>query len=281
MTIKFLKAIALSILVAIGLSNCKNREIREVNNPLTGKSLEKYEVTETDDGSFLKDGFYKRWHLNGQIEFDCNYKLNKMHGSYKKYFDNGQVEYNKSYKEDLTDGHFIRYFKNGQKMWEGEYSSGKETGDWNQWHENGQLKQLQKYNDKGQEDGEQNSWYSNGQVFLVGKSLAGQKVGTWNQFDKDGELVRIYKYENGKDISIVGKWSVNNGNTIEFLSDNTYLLVDKQGEKVEGTYEINEVKIQFSNGKSYRIDKLLDNEYEVTSLGDFYSGAVNYTAKRL
>ena len=280
MTIKSLKTIAISILVTIGLSNCKNREVREVNNPLTGKPLEKFEVTETDDGSFLKDGFYKRWHMNGQIEIDCNYKLNKKDGSYKSYFENGQIEFNKSYKEDSTDGHFIRYYKTGQKMWEGEFSSGKETGDWNNWHENGQLKTLQKYNDKGQEDGEQKSWYSNGQVSLVGKSEVGQRVGTWNQFVQAGELVRVYKYENGKDITIVGKWSVNDGSILEFLSDNTYLNIDKQGQKINGTYKIDAVKIQL-NGNSFRIDKLLENEYKVTSSGYYFTAPTTYTAKRL
>jgi antitoxin component YwqK of YwqJK toxin-antitoxin module len=281
MKIKPLKTIALFFLLAIGLTNCKNREVRETNNPLTNTPLEKYEVTETDNGSFLKDGYYKRWHMNGQIQLECNYKLNKLDGSYKEYFDNGQIEFDKNYKEDTADGHLIRYYKNGQKVWEGDYSSGKEIGDWNNWHENGQLKKLQKYNDKGQEDGEQKYWYSNGQLLFTGKSVAGERVGTWNQFDEDGELKRIYKYVNGKDNTFVGKWEINDGSIIEYLPDNTYLHVDKEGQKTKGTYKINELKLDLSNGYTYGIDKLLENEYKVTTIGYFYSGAKSYTAKRL
>jgi len=167
MTIKSLQTIALFSFLASGLLSCNSRETREVINPLTNKPMEKYEVRETDDGSFLKDGYYKKWHMNGQIEIDCNYKLNKRDGVYKKYFENGQIEFDTNYKNDSTDGHNIKYYKNGKKNWEGEFSSGKEVGVWNNWYENGQQKAILNYNQGGKLNGEQKYWYSNGQVSLI------------------------------------------------------------------------------------------------------------------
>jgi len=69
--------IKLTFLISLlAMFSCK-KEVRETKYPLSEQLYDKYEVSETSNGSFLKDGYYKQWHLNGQISIDCNYDENK------------------------------------------------------------------------------------------------------------------------------------------------------------------------------------------------------------
>ncbi len=285
--IKKTHIIILSIVLTLGLLSCNTREVREVNNPITGKPLEKYEVKETDDGSFLKDGFYKKWHMNGQIEVDCNYELNKREGPYKTYYENGQINVDATFKQDSTDGHYIKYYKTGIKMWEGNYALGKTIGKWGAWHENQQQMSLQEFNEKGRLDGQQKYWFSNGQVSLVGEAKNGEKIGTWSDYVENGEPRRIYKYNGGVDIALVGKWQIDNGNVIDYLADYTFLMIEPKGKQYRGTYEIVKDILGFTastglGGGSFKINKLLENEYKITSTKLSFLGKDEiFTAKRI
>lgn len=284
MKFKTLKHLGLLFSIAITLSSCQNRVVREINDPITNKPLEKYEVVETSDGSFLKDGYCKKWFSNGQIGIDCNYKLNKKDGSYKTYFTNGQIEINTNYNEDSIDGDYLRYNQNGQKIWEGKYSKGKEVGEWKNWHDNGQLKGSKNYVD-GKLEGEQKYWYSNGQVSLVTNYSKGEKIGTWKSFDEDGELNRIYKFEGGNDVSIVGKWKIDNSAIIEYLPDYTFLYTNNDS-KSKGKYKIEDDKLLLtydsgSGTSKFKIIKLIDDQYEIKETGLYFSSPTIYKAVRI
>ena len=66
-----------TLVVGVFLSACSGRQEKEVSDPFSGKLYEKYEYIVTDDGSFKKDGFYKKWYSNGQIAIDGYYEENK------------------------------------------------------------------------------------------------------------------------------------------------------------------------------------------------------------
>ena len=74
------KTIYLIITVFLFFS-CNSLEIREekFNN---GNPKIKYEVSELEDGSFQKNGFYKEWFEKGQIKITGNYNKNLKDGEW-------------------------------------------------------------------------------------------------------------------------------------------------------------------------------------------------------
>ncbi len=249
----------------------------EVNEPLTKKPFEKYEVKEMENGSMLKDGYYKRWHRNGQLEIDCYYLSNKKNGPYKIYYENSVLGQDANYKDDLLDGHSITYNESGQKSWEGNFSSGKQIGEWTNWFDTGEKRAVFKYSD-GLLDGHQTEWYRNGNIAIEGDLAKGVKIGVWKMYDENKLVVRIYRYVNGQDQEVIGKWKVSNGNIIEYFQDMKYTLVEPNGEKTTGPFELKDESITLKGGLipyRYTINKLTDSECE------FSDAFRSYTMKKI
>ena len=61
-----------------------------------------------------KEGEYKSYYRDGQLEEICNYKNNNMEGEYKYYYKNGQIWGTRNYKNGKLEGEFIIYHENGQ-----------------------------------------------------------------------------------------------------------------------------------------------------------------------
>ena len=95
----------------------------------------------------LKDGPYKTYYENGQIEHEGIYEDGKAHGIWKSYYENGQLKSEGIYEDDKAYGIFKSYYENGQLQQEGIYEDGKAHGIWKSYYENGQLKSEGIYKD--------------------------------------------------------------------------------------------------------------------------------------
>ena len=71
------------------------------------------------DLSSNEDVMEKRWHENGQLEFEGNYKYGKKHGQHKWWYPNGQLEFEEHYVNGKKHGLFKGWWKNGQLDYEG------------------------------------------------------------------------------------------------------------------------------------------------------------------
>lgn len=63
----------------------------------------------------IKNGSFKRWYENGQLEFECNYLENKIHGIVNSYWENG----NTRRKDNYEGGKLIEgkcFDKNGNEI---------------------------------------------------------------------------------------------------------------------------------------------------------------------
>lgn len=47
------------------------------------------------------DGLYRRWHKNGQLQYEENYKNGKRDGLARSWHENGRLQYEWNYKEDI------------------------------------------------------------------------------------------------------------------------------------------------------------------------------------
>ena len=90
--------------------------------------------------AYSEDVIEKRWHENGQLEFEGSYKYGKKHGEHKWWYSNGQLEFQEHYKYGKKDGLFKGWWKNGKLDYEGYFKYNQRDGIWKAYYENGQLR---------------------------------------------------------------------------------------------------------------------------------------------
>ena len=66
-------------------------------------------------------GLSAEWYLNGQKEWEGNYKDGLRDGLWTEWYENGQKKSEKNYKDGRQDGLSTGWYENGQKRWESNY----------------------------------------------------------------------------------------------------------------------------------------------------------------
>jgi len=133
-----------------------------------------------------REGEYKTWYENGQLEVQAFYRNGKEEGEHKSWHENGQLGVQAFYRDDEPEGKRKCWYANGQLHVQEFYRDGKLEGKRKVWYKNGQLWTREFYRD-GKLEGEYKSWYENGQLQA-------------QEFYRDGELEGECKswYENGQ-----------------------------------------------------------------------------------
>ena len=202
----FLMALAV---VALSLS-CTKREVREEKYELSDQLHKKFEVKETDNGSFIKDGYYKEWYKNGQIFSSGNYKNNMKEGKWEYWYESGKKKLDCSFVRDSLNGEYVS------------------------WYENEQMKDKSNYKN-GVLVGEEVSWHKNGQLHYKGLYDAGDMVGEWNYLNDKGEIYKSLKYSKSENLTILGKWKGSDGQ-VEFMENKKFIYKSKYGYVEEGSW---------------------------------------------
>jgi antitoxin component YwqK of YwqJK toxin-antitoxin module len=243
-------SIVYTILSIVFLAGC-GKEVKEVKG-LNGQPIEKYEVSESSDGSIFKDGYYKSWYMNGQIHIDCQYKENKKDGNYIRYYKNGTIEQEGEYKDDLRDGKWI-------------YN-----------HSNGQVDQVLVF-DNGKIEGKVEAFYDNGTKRLEGVYEKDKQQGLFTYWNSDGEIVQKKLYKDGVDITIVGKWLLDDQEKITYKLDGTCVVETSTG-LINQTYSVKDDKLKIGN-TLFTIKTLTDSNY--TLIKSSYFGQQVFNARRI
>lgn len=191
------KTVFYGLAFGIFLTACSGRKEKEINDPISGKLYEKYEYIETDEGSFKKDGFYKKWFSSGQIALDGNYEENRKTDEWKVYYKDGGVKEIAHYVNDTLHGQRQLFHSNGEKSFEAEYVMGKKQGAVKEWHENGQVKEDFTCLD-GLFDGKYISYFSDGQKFIESEYSKGQLNGAYHRWNLNGKDEEIAFYKDNK-----------------------------------------------------------------------------------
>lgn len=157
-----------------------------------GEVKEKYEVSERKDGSYYKNGFYKHFHRNGNVEITGNYK------------------------DGVEEGEWTEYYEGGNVKVKGVYADGKRIGVWKEFYENGQTVSEDNYIN-GQLDGTSTSWAINGSVenesvYENGKNTT--LVGVWYYYNVEGGI----KYADTIRFTKNGAYEILNSEPSSFLS---------------------------------------------------------------
>ena len=92
-----------------------------------------------ENGQIQMDAFYSSFDKNIKEGSQCNYSSNTKEGLYKKWFDNGQLEYIGNYQNGLYNGLCTSWYKNGQKEADENWLNGQFNGSVKYWTEKGDL----------------------------------------------------------------------------------------------------------------------------------------------
>ena len=106
----------------------------------TGRVIDTTDVIiEFDVVKGKKNGIFKTYYLNGQLEKSGYLNNNKNEGEWKYYYPNGQLESYGNFKNDIPEGKWEFYYKNGIKKCEGDYKKGKQKGEWIYYDDKGEI----------------------------------------------------------------------------------------------------------------------------------------------
>lgn len=92
-----------------------------------------------ENGQIQMQASYSAFDRNMKENSWCNYRTNTKEGLYKKWFRNGQLEFTGSYKNGLQDGLCTSWYKNGQKECDKNWKNGQLDGNCLYWNELGEL----------------------------------------------------------------------------------------------------------------------------------------------
>jgi antitoxin component YwqK of YwqJK toxin-antitoxin module len=129
-----------------------------------------------------------------------------------------------NYKKDVLDGAFKRFYRNGNPESRFYFENGVIVGEFLSYRENGQKVESGTYNN-------------------------GKKTGDWFLFNEAGSVAAKFVYENGSNVSIIGKWDMNNGKIYNFLPNGKLQIIDGN-DTYDGEFEIDsELLSVYSKGK--------------------------------
>lgn len=92
-----------------------------------------------ENGQIQMQASYSAFDRNMKENSWCNYRTNTKEGLYKKWFRNGQLEFTGSFKNGLQDGLCTSWYKNGRKECDKNWKNGQLDGNCLYWNEHGEL----------------------------------------------------------------------------------------------------------------------------------------------
>lgn len=172
-------------LVTAVVSGCSDVETIE-NKDENGVLIERYSRKKDN---YAKHGKYLRFHPDGKVFEERNYKNDVLDGESKVYFSNGQLDYIENHKDGQYEGLYQKYFENGQLSNEGQYVDNQMSGVWKRWYEDGTLREEVTFASNN-ENGPFKEYHPNGQLKAVGEFIDGDnEQGELLLYDENGEVI--------------------------------------------------------------------------------------------
>jgi hypothetical protein len=95
----------------------------------------------------VKNGIFKTYFLNGQLEKEGYIKNNKNFGEWRYYYENGQLETVGNFDENIPEGQWRSFYNTGIIKILGTYKNGKQHGAWEYYDLNGNMINIFYYED--------------------------------------------------------------------------------------------------------------------------------------
>ncbi len=109
-------------------------------------------------------GVWHRWHWNGQLAFEENYRAGELDGLFKAWDRSGRQWLETAYHAGRYDGDYVLLYKNGTTNKLRHYFEGKPIGRWLHFYEDGKKWDERFFCAPGVLDGDEVAWNTNGVV---------------------------------------------------------------------------------------------------------------------
>jgi len=162
-------------------------------------------ITNAFDENGRRTGY---WIIDGSIKatpgYDANqvieeghYESNRKEGLWKRYFPNGNMQSEITYKRNMPSGAYKTYHKNGNLEEEGNWVNNRNTGSFVRYYPSGMVAQEFEFTDGGLRDGVQKYYYENGQAELVVNIKEGKEHGKMTRYYSNGDIKEELKFDGG------------------------------------------------------------------------------------
>jgi hypothetical protein len=98
------------------------------------------QVVNLPDGTQVNQGIYRRWHANGEPEYEAVFVQGRKQGVETYWHENGTVRKRTEYADGQVHGANITWDATGAKRKEEHYHQGKPHGVWTEWDPAGRVK---------------------------------------------------------------------------------------------------------------------------------------------
>jgi len=163
------------------------------------------------DDNGLKQGHWKKYYDNGNMEYDGYFKNDKPVGEFKRFFPGNKIKAIMNYKEDGKTVKATLFYQNAKKAAEGTFIDMKKEGQWQYFsYYGGYLSSIENYIN-GKKDGVSCKYYENGKITEEIHWKNGIKQGKWTRYYLNEKPIVSSTYVNNK---LDGNYEAfyNNGN---------------------------------------------------------------------
>jgi len=148
-----------------------------------------------------KTGLFVYYSNTGLKIKEENYTGDLKEGTYKTWYANGNIEYEGCYKNDKQNGLWKHWFVDGSTKSEGNYLVGEKEGEWKNWYRGNKIASIGNYK-SGKKEGEWKGWFKSGGVEQEGVYIEDKREGEWIFYFESGKVSAKEVYENGEAIKI-------------------------------------------------------------------------------
>ncbi len=213
-------------------------------------------------GYWVIDGSIKKMPGYGpdQIIEEGNYIANKKEGLWKRYFANGNIQSEITFIHNIPNGYYKTYFDNGNIEEEGNWVNNRNTGNFTRYYPNGMVAQEFRFTEGGLRDGVQKYYYENGQMELLVNIKKGKEDGKMVRYYPNGDIKEEVKFDEG---------SVKEGSRKKFIMNQpeekvkeTKVVPEIVSKPVEGAKEKPNLAVFNSTGTNtlYNKNKLISQK---------------------
>ena len=166
-SILFLSGLLLLLIVSCGKQEVPEStlEMRDTliykkgeTKPYTGheKARIQDKVIEYDVVDGVKQGNFKLYFSNGNVQIEGKVKNNRNTGEWKYYYETGELESKGEFENDKPKGEWIWYYPSGEVKERGNYFEGNRIGTWQQFDETGMISDEQEFSLQDSVTGKEN-----------------------------------------------------------------------------------------------------------------------------
>lgn len=184
---KLVKTLLIFVVISLAVTSCTKKVVEFYPSGRLKSEIQYRNGVENGVSKYYNENY-------GSVVLEATMKKGKKDGSFKRFYFNGNLEYEAFYVDDQLDGSERNYTQEGQIVSETNYKKGIKDGPYHSWHENGVQFSIGAFKND-QQDGKWEFYDERG--LLMGEANFKEGTGEQLGYDQNAVLQRRTLYKNG------------------------------------------------------------------------------------